>query len=1033
VASPAATSRRLAAPLRVSAAHGRTRVGRLALVALGVAAATAMLLGALGGSLVARDLAVQRALRGLPEAQRSIRISSFGLPPGSTYASTDRKVTAVLRTLTPVAPARVLVYPEIRAGTRLAYLAATSDLGSAVHLVSGRLPRRCLPGRCEVLSIGPAPGRFGFGIVVVGRGSLVSSLPFGSSSRITASGASDEARAIGASHVAPFLVSGDVTGLGRLGPLQSAYRSYSWAAPLDPASVHVWQVNGLLAREARAETALANPTTNFAVAAPDQALTAARDQSAASASRMLLIGGEAAALLLAFAVLAAAGLRRGLRAEWSRLELRGARRGQLWAFALAVSGVTALAGAVAGAAAAIAVTARLADANGLPAWDVLRHSIVTGRGLVLLLAVVVAATAMIAVAVRATAGERRRLGIGPLDVAALAAVGAVLLALDRGAADASTLTAGTGSSTLLLLPVLIAFAAAVAVGRLLGPGLRVAERASRRGRVDVRLAFLALARAPARTAVAAAFLVVSLGVALFASSYRSTLEQSQRDPAAYQVPLDAVVTAGDQLVQPLDAAPLGAYQALAGGVTALPVIRQSAEVPGSGTQRLSPTVLGVPAAGLTSLRWRSDNAADSPATLARKLVAGEPADRALRTTALPGGTAKIRVRAGRRGAPVGLSAAVLERGGRIVRVSLGPVPTQARTLQAALPAAARGGRLVDLRLELRLIGQETGDHPGRGLSTRGLLRLGPVSGTGLQGWTGTGGAVVHPTAGGGADVGYTVSQAQGAALRPSQPTDGRPLPIVASADVAAAAGPGGIVPLDFGTTTLRGRVVAVATRFPTTQDTPSTFVVADEQSLASRLDAGDPGLGRPTEVWLGAHGGAQAGPLLAALSKPPFDALQVTSRQAIEHALASDPLARGIELTLAAAAIVAVALALIGLWVSAVSDLRDEQGELYDLEADGVSPAALRTQLRLRAAVLVAVGLAGGLVLGVILSLGTADLVLLSANGTAPLPPLLRITDWAQVAGGVALVVLLAAAVVELTVRGAFRERLPRRAAGVLE
>jgi len=228
-------------------------------------------------------------------------------------------------------------------------------------------------------------------------------------------------------------------------------------------------------------------------------------------------------------------------------------------------------------------------------------------------------------------------------------------------------------------------------------------------------------------------------------------------------------------------------------------------------------------------------------------------------------------------------------------------------------------------------------------------------------------------------------------------------------------------------------VVAVATRFPTTQDTPSTFVVADEQSLASRLDAGDPGLGRPTEVWLGAHGGAQAGPLLAALSKPPFDALQVTSRQAIEHALASDPLARGIELTLAAAAIVAVALALIGLWVSAVSDLRDEQGELYDLEADGVSPAALRTQLRLRAAVLVAVGLAGGLVLGVILSLGTADLVLLSANGTAPLPPLLRITDWAQVAGGVALVVLLAAAVVELTVRGAFRERLPRRAAGVLE
>ena len=113
----------------------------------------------------------------------------------------------------------------------------------------------------------------------------------------------------------------------------------------------------------------------------------------------------------------------------------------------------------------------------------------------------------------------------------------------------------------------------------------------------------------------------------------------------------------------------------------------------------------------------------------------------------------------------------------------------------------------------------------------------------------------------------------------------------------------------------------------------------------------------------------------------------MTSRQAIEHALASDPLARGIELTLAAAGLVAVALALVGLWVSAASDLRDEQGELYDLEADGVAPAALRTQLRVRAAVLVAVGLVGGLILGVVLSLGTADLVLLSANGTAPFRP----------------------------------------------
>ena len=117
--------------------------------------------------------------------------------------------------------------------------------------------------------------------------------------------------------------------------------------------------------------------------------------------------------------------------------------------------------------------------------------------------------------------------------------------------------------------------------------------------------------------------------------------------------------------------------------------------------------------------------------------------------------------------------------------------------------------------------------PAVGSRRAACSTLGRVSGAGLQGWTGIGGAIVRPSAGGGADVAYTLSQAQGAALRPAQPTDGRPMPIVASADVAAAAGPGGIVPLDFGTVTLEGRVVAVATRFPTTQDTPGTFVVAD--------------------------------------------------------------------------------------------------------------------------------------------------------------------------------------------------------------
>jgi len=67
-------------------------------------------------------------------------------------------------------------------------------------------------------------------------------------------------------------------------------------------------------------------------------------------------------------------------------------------------------------------------------------------------------------------------------------------------------------------------------------------------------------------------------------------------------------------------------------------------------------------------------------------------------------------------------------------------------------------------------------------------------------------------------------------------------------------------------------------------------------------------------------------------------------------------------LTLAAAALVALALAAVGLWVAVASELRDERAELFDLEAQGVGPNTLRAQFRARAAALVVVGAAGGTV-----------------------------------------------------------------------
>jgi hypothetical protein len=252
--------------------------------------------------------------------------------------------------------------------------------------------------------------------------------------------------------------------------------------------------------------------------------------------------------------------------------------------------------------------------------------------------------------------------------------------------------------------------------------------------------------------------------------------------------------------------------------------------------------------------------------------------------------------------------------------------------------------------------------------------------------------------------------------------------VLASPAVARSAGPGGTLPLDFQDVRIPARIVAVVKRFPAAEQSDEGFVVADESRLQTALDARLPGLGTPGELWISGPPSAEA-----RLSRPPFSSLELASRRDVQRSLASDPLARAIVITLGAAAAVALALAVIGLWVALVSDLRDERGELFDLEAQGVSPATLRRQFRLRAAALVALGVLGGAVLGLVLSRLVVALVRVSGATETPNPPLRLEPAWLLSGGGIAVLVLAAAAVVELATRRAFRGDNPEHAAWSLE
>ena len=78
------------------------------------------------------------------------------------------------------------------------------------------------------------------------------------------------------------------------------------------------------------------------------------------------------------------------------------------------------------------------------------------------------------------------------------------------------------------------------------------------------IATLGLFRMLAREKIPVDLIAASSGGAVFATAYRSTLQQGQRDQASFQVPLDYTASEGSQLVQPAD--PSGAQPRHAAGM-----------------------------------------------------------------------------------------------------------------------------------------------------------------------------------------------------------------------------------------------------------------------------------------------------------------------------------------------------------------------------------------------------------------------------------------------------------------------------------
>jgi hypothetical protein len=228
-------------------------------------------------------------------------------------------------------------------------------------------------------------------------------------------------------------------------------------------------------------------------------------------------------------------------------------------------------------------------------------------------------------------------------------------------------------------------------------------------------------------------------------------------------------------------------------------------------------------------------------------------------------------------------------------------------------------------------------------------------------------------------------------VRPPQPADSRAIPVVVDPRTASSAGRDGRLAMAVDGLPVSGRVVGVATRFPTVASAEAGFVVADEATLADALDAQLPGQGRPDEVWVSTSDPSR---LRTALQRTQ---LSSSFRADIERRLRSVPAERAVLGTLIAATTVAGALAIIGLLVALLGAARDRVAE-RDLVEQGVSPRALRRELSLRLIVAAAVGVAGGLVLAMTLTRLAVAAVKAAGALANPQPPLVTVVPWGQLA-----------------------------------
>jgi cell division protein FtsX len=155
----------------------------------------------------------------------------------------------------------------------------------------------------------------------------------------------------------------------------------------------------------------------------------------------------------------------------------------------------------------------------------------------------------------------------------------------------------------------------------------------------------------------------------------------------------------------------------------------------------------------------------------------------------------------------------------------------------------------------------------------------------------------------------------------------------------------------------------------------------------------------------------------------PLPNLLTLDRHALALHAADDPFGAGARIALFIAALGAIGLALVGVAVDVRATARRRVAELAVLNTLGATPRLLARALMIEQAFLAGLGVAVGLLVGLLVAGTTGPLVILTPSASRPVPPALTTTDWLPVLG-TAVVLLAITLVMAGLVATTMRQRL---------